>query len=135
MSHNYHKNYTQYSKFNNEPKETELVPDACGLDGCGFDENKSAFNEQSIEGQTTIPEVEPEIPTAEPEILKIGKVYKCELLNVRKLPNRDAKVLSKIAKDSEVMIDEKASTATFYKVCTEHGVEGYCMKAFIKLLS
>lgn len=161
MSHNpnnHHKNYTHYSKMNNESvvndipevKEDEWVPDACGLNGCGADEIESASNEQPIEGQTVIPEVEPEAfaepaikpvmvvepePTAEPKIMKIGKVYGCKRLNVREQPSASAAIVSEIDEGIEVMIDEEKSNALFYKICTEHGIEGYCMKKFIAIES
>ena len=136
-----HKNYTRYSKMNGEEpmliNEPEIVV-----------ENENAIIEQPIEGQTMIPEVEPEmvtevnaivetIPETEPEPaveLTMGRVYGCKKLNVRKLPAQDAKILCELIERSEVMIDEKASTALFYKVCTESGVEGYCVKKFVKIL-
>lgn len=121
------RNYTQYSKMSNEESAVAINPIV--------EETESAIIEPPIEGQTTIPEVVPAIePAIKPEIRKIGKVFNCEKLNVRMLPNKEAKVVSKIAEGVEVMINEKASTATFYKVCTEHGIEGYCMKQFIKVL-
>jgi len=33
---------------------------------------------------------------------------------------------------AEVEIDELESTDDFYKICTASGVEGYCMKKFIR---
>ena len=139
MSHKHRNNYTQYSKMsgedvaltnNTEIPEAEPVDDACGLNGCGFVENESASIEQPVEGQITIPEIEPE-PTIKPVVRKIGKVSECSKLKVRKLPSPDAKVVGVIDEGAEVMIDADASTLMFYKVCTECGIEGYCMKKFI----
>lgn len=118
------KNYTQYSKMINEEPIVE---------------NESAIIGEPIEEPTVTPEVEPEIvsehePTIEPETYLIGRVVGCKKLNIRKLPSQDAKVLCELTERSEVMIDEKASTALFYKVCTESGIEGYCVKKFIKIL-
>ena len=114
------KHYTQYSKFSGEEPEPEV-------------EEETVEEEQPLEGQTTIPEVEPEVPAA--EIRKFGKINNCKKLNVRKLPSRDAEIVSELIEGSEVMIDEKESTALFYKICTEHGIEGFCMKQFIKVLA
>ena len=114
------KRYTQYSKFSGEEPETEV-------------EEETVEEEQPLEGQTTISEVEPEVPAA--EIRKFGKINNCKKLNVRKLPSRDAEIISELVEGSEVMIDEKESTALFYKICTEHGIEGFCMKQFIKVLA
>ena len=113
------KRYTQYSKFSGEESETEV-------------EEETVEEERPIEGQIVIPEVE---PVVEPEIRKFGKVNNCKKLNVRKLPSRDAEIVSELIEGSEVMIDENESTALFYKICTEHGIEGFCMKQFIKVLA
>ena len=121
------KRYTQYSKFSGEEPETEI-------------EEETVEEERPIEGQIVIPEVESEpvfvspMPEVEPEIRKFGKITGCKKLNVRKLPSRDAEIVSELIEGSEVMIDENESTALFYKICTEHGIEGFCMKDFIKVL-
>ena len=121
------KRYTQYSKFSGEEPETEV-------------EEETVEEERPIEGQIVIPEVESEpvfvspMPEVEPEIRKFGKITGCKKLNVRKLPSRDAEIVSELIEGSEVMIDENESTALFYKICTEHGIEGFCMKDFIKVL-
>ena len=122
------KHYTQYSKFSGEEPETEI-------------EEETVEEEQPLEGQIVIPEVESEpvfvspMSEVEPEIRKFGKINNCKKLNVRKLPSRDAEIISELVEGSEVMIDEKESTALFYKICTEHGIEGFCMKQFIKVLA
>ena len=127
------KHYTQYSKFSGE--EPMLVNDP---EFEVEEENKEKV-EEPIEGQIVIPEVEPEPvsdpePSVEPENRKFGKVSNCKKLNIRKLPSRDAEIVSELIEGSEVMINEKESTALFYKICTEHGIEGYCMKNFIKVV-
>ena len=121
------KHYTQYSKFSGEESMLTNDPEL---------EVKEEIIEEPIEGQTVISEVEPIIPepVAEPEIRKFGQVSGCKKLNVRKLPSRDAEIVSELVSGSEVMIDEKASTALFYKICTEHGIDGYCMKDYITVL-
>ena len=126
------KHYTQYSKFSGE--EPMLINDPeLEVKEEVIDKNI----EEPIEGQTVISEVEPIIPepVAEPEVQKFGQVSSCKKLNVRKLPSRDAEIVSELAEGIKIMIDEKTSTALFYKICTEHGIEGYCMKDFIKVLA
>ena len=125
------KHYTQYSKFSGE--EPMLVNDP----ELEVEEAVEEKVEEPIKGQIVIPEVEPEPnpePSVEPENRKFGKVSNCKKLNIRKLPSRDAEIVSELIEGSEVMIDEKESTALFYKICTEHGIEGYCMKNFIKVV-
>ena len=132
------KHYTQYSKFSGEEPMTIQLNDLYDEDhGEIIDENESVATEEPIEGQTVIPEVKPvpdSEPVVEPEIRKFGQVSGCKKLNVRKLPSRDAEIVSELVEGSKVMIDKKESTALFYKICTEHGIEGYCMKNFIKVL-
>ena len=125
------KRYTQYSKFSGE--EPMLVNDP----ELEVEEAVEEKVEEPIEGQIVIPEVEPEPdpePSVEPENQKFGKVSNCKKLNIRKLPSRDAEIVSELIEGSEVMIDEKESTALFYKICTEHGIDGYCMKDYIKVV-
>lgn len=131
------KHYTQYSKFRGEKPMSIQPNDLYDEDHDKIiDENESVVTEEPIEGQIVIPEVESEPESAvEPEIQKFGKINNCKKLNVRKLPNRDAEIVSELVEGSEVMIDEKESTALFYKICTEHGIEGFCMKQFIKVLA
>ena len=133
------KHYTQYSKFNSE--ETILINNP----ELEVEDTVEEKVDEPIEGQIVIPEVEPEPvfiasvsdpePSVEPENRKFGKVSNCKKLNIRKLPSRDAEIVSELIEGSEVMIDEKESTALFYKICTEHGIEGFCMKQFIKVLT
>ena len=127
------KHYTQYSKFSGE--EPMLVNDP----ELEVEDTVEEKVDEPIEGQIVIPEVEPELvsdpePSVEPENRKFGKISNCKKLNVRKLPSRDAEIISELVEGSEVMIDEKESTALFYKICTEHGIDGYCMKDYITVL-
>ena len=127
------KHYTQYSKFSGE--EPMLVNDP----ELEVEDTVEEKVDEPIEGQIVIPEVESEPvsdpePSVEPENRKFGKISNCKKLNVRKLPSRDAEIVSELVEGSEVMIDEKESTALFYKICTEHGIDGYCMKDYITVL-
>ena len=126
------KHYTQYSRFSGEESMPVNHPELKDEEEV-IDKNI----EEPIEGQTVISGVEPITPesVAEPEIQKFGQVSGCKKLNVRKLPSRDAEIVRELAGGIKVMIDEKTSTALFYKICTEHGIEGYCMKDFIKVLA
>lgn len=61
----------------------------------------------------------------------IGLVSNCANLRIRKEPDDKAEVLGMISVNTEVMIDEDKSTDEFYKVYTDSGLEGFCMKQFI----
>lgn len=123
------KHYTQYSKFSGE--ETILINNP----ELEVEDTVKEKVDEPIDGQIVIPELVIPEPVVEPENRKFGKVSNCKKLNIRKLPSRDAEIVSELIEGSEVMIDEKESTALFYKICTEHGIEGFCMKQFIKVLA
>lgn len=116
MSKKHNRNYTDYTK----PQQPAPV---------GEEEVKveAPVVEETVEEVV----VEEEIP-AEPECV-YGSVAGCERLNVRKAPNASASIITTLVTDTEVMIDKDNSTDDFYKICTGAGVEGYCMKKFIKL--
>ena len=64
-----------------------------------------------------------------------GKVVNCDLLRVRKEPSLEAEELTRVSKDSElVIISSFNESDTFYKIMTPDGIEGYCMKDFISLV-
>lgn len=68
---------------------------------------------------------------------KVGIVDNCVKLNLRSEPKLDARnenVITELLAGSVVVIDEEKSTDSFYKVTTETGREGYCMKSFIGII-
>lgn len=65
----------------------------------------------------------------------IGIVNNCTSLNVRANPNLAAPIITTIPVGTEVMIDDTHSTSDFYKVCNAAGIEGYCVKRYIKIQS
>ena len=62
-----------------------------------------------------------------------GVVVDCVKLNVRKSPAADATILAEISVGTKVQIIDKESTKDFYHVCTATGIDGFCMKKFIKI--
>ena len=67
---------------------------------------------------------------------KVGIVANCEKLNLRRSPLKDsdgANIITELLPGVAVVIDEDESTPNFYKVITESGLEGYCMRQFIEL--
>lgn len=92
--------------------------------------SKNSENRGKREMTNPIDEVTP-TEVAEEVIPKIGVVTDCVKLNVREEADPTADILCEILLGSEVVIDETESTDDFYKVCTETGVEGFCMKRYI----
>lgn len=61
----------------------------------------------------------------------IGVVTGCNKLNVRKSPSPKADKVATVEVDSKLMIDKDESTAEYYKVYTESGIDGYCVKEYV----
>lgn len=77
----------------------------------------------------------PAVPVHEntkPETRK-AVVHNCTKLNVRENPNPKANVLTTIYVGDEVTIYGSDYSGNYYSVCTEHGVEGYCVKDYLKI--
>lgn len=62
-----------------------------------------------------------------------GRVVKCERLNVRENPSKESLAVHKLQKGSTVAINFEDSTDNFYKIYTEVGIEGFCIKEFIEI--
>lgn len=76
-------------------------------------------------------EVEKQQPKVEEP--RIGTVVDCVKLNVRKNPFADAPVITEIAAGTEVIILNDGSNKEFHHICTGTGIDGFCMKKFIKV--
>ena len=101
----------------------------------GFRENVNLVDEtaEPVEPVVTEETVETEESV---KTMMSGIVVNCEKLNLRKSPLKDsdgANVITTLLAGAAVVINESDSTPNFYKVTTETGLEGYCMKQFIKL--
>ena len=81
----------------------------------------------------SVEEHEPEPETEQKSEFIVGIVIECSRLRVRSYPELDANVICEIDAGAQVVIDNAESTEDFYKVCTETGIDGYCMKKFIKI--
>lgn len=122
---NKHRDYTKYAKTQDEPAMAVI-------DSPSFEEAIEPV--ETAEVVEPIEAVEPAIETAieTASAPKIGRVFGCTSLNVRKAPKTNAVVICTINCHAEVEIDELESTDDFYKICTASGIEGYCMKKFIR---
>ena len=64
-------------------------------------------------------------------IFRIGVVTDCDSLNIFKCPEPDAEIICKITALSELMIDDSKSSGEWLSVCTEAGMEGFCLRKFV----
>ena len=125
MSHK----YTNYSKSNTNieaPADTQVVDETSSIASENYTVNETENDtvnetENSVENETL------------EDIRVMGEVVGCEMLKVRETGYLDGSVICTIPKGTKVLVDEKESTLEFYKVCTESGAEGFCMKMYILL--
>ena len=122
--HDYTKHSNKNNKYENKSRIERKFESA--------DEMVEALNNQKHEVANSDPVVAPAVPEMKAP-KNLGKVVDCIKLNVREEPSTKASVVFEINVGSTVFIDETCSTNEFYKICTEHGVEGYCMKKFIEI--
>lgn len=115
---------------NEEVTETEVV------------ETTEEVTETTVEGDqetTEVVETTEEVTETQeqPEIIQnellTGKINGCEKLYVRKEASKDSEPAGIITSETVLTIDEENSTEDFYKVTTNEGLEGYCVKKFVKI--
>ena len=90
--------------------------------------------DEVLEEVAELAEVEVEV-AVEPENVQLGKVVGCAQLNVRTEPSLLAELATDrpLNRNAELMVYPDESTDEFYKICTESGLEGFCMKKFIAI--
>lgn len=85
----------------------------------------------NVEGITK-EESEPIVEDTPDHVLVHG-VVNCDRLNIRCNPNIHSNVRCTVKAGTELMINKESSTDRWYSVCTSAGVEGFCMKDYIKV--
>lgn len=118
-------NYNKYSKKTKEEAiEQPVVEEVVSEDVV----REEVTEQPAVEAFESMSEpVEKEVPAS------IGVVVDCSKLNVRRRPSINAEIECEIVKGTEVEVNEAESTNEFYKIYTAAGIEGYCMKQFIKI--
>ena len=142
MSHHNH-NYTNYSNKNiasNQEAvdaiEEKVVNEEQAIEEKVVNEEQAVEEKVANESQQNISDPESDIDVAANDETSelIGYVTDCVKLNVREAASKDSNALCEIILNSKVIVDEENSTDDFYKVTTETGVEGYCMKQYINVI-
>jgi uncharacterized protein YgiM (DUF1202 family) len=67
------------------------------------------------------------------ETVSVGFVDNCDRLNVRTQPDKNAQVLTIIVRNMAVQVNIEDSTDLFYKVKTQSGLTGFCVKEYITI--
>jgi len=123
-------NYQNYSKrYNNQKPQVEkpAVEETAEEIVEQVEDTAEEQIEETVEGVEEVEEVslEDAVETV------IGIVSDCKKLNVRKLPSPDADKVTVVEEGTPLMLDLDNSTGNYYKVYTESGVEGYCLKEYV----
>lgn len=103
------------------------------------EETINKVEESTNEIEETKEEVTKEV--TEPDIIVpiiennevIGKISGFEKLYVRKEASKDSEPVGIVTDKDDLSIDVASSTDDFYKVITSNGLEGYCVKEFVKI--
>lgn len=102
--------------------------------------NEAEETTEEVTEEVTEPEVIVPISYLYPDIEDgvenneiIGKISGFTKLYVRKEANKDSEPVGIVTDKDDLSIDVAHSTDDFYKVITSNGLEGYCVKEFVKI--
>ena len=93
------------------------------------EETTEEVTEEVTEPEIIVPNIENNVENNE----VIGKISGFEKLYVRKEASKDSEPVGIVTDKDDLSIDVAHSTDDFYKVITSNGLEGYCVKEFVKI--
>lgn len=93
------------------------------------EETTKEVTEEVTEPEVIVPSIENNVENNE----VIGKISGFEKLYVRKEASKDSEPVGIVTDKDDISIDVAHSTDDFYKVITSNGLEGYCVKEFVKI--
>lgn len=76
---------------------------------------------------------DPAAEVVEPTVVT-GFVTECAKLNIRKKPSLGGDVVCVVPINTKLIIDEKSSKVDWYKITTDDGKYGYCMKKYVNIV-
>lgn len=94
-----------------------------------IEETTGEVTEEVTEPEVIVPSIENNVENNE----VIGKISGFEKLYVRKEASKDSEPVGIVTDKDNLSIDVARSTDDFYKVITSNGLEGYCVKEFVKI--
>lgn len=62
-----------------------------------------------------------------------GVVVDCRALNIREDASLSSRSIGHVNAGDDLLIDEKYSTDDFWRITSPSGVQGYCMKHYVKI--
>lgn len=123
------RNYTNYSKF--EPEVDTPVVEETPVEIGVVEE--AVVEETPVEESVVNETIVEEAPVEETSKVILGVVSDCNKLNIRSGADKNSNVEAVVPVDTKLQIDLEKSTNDWYSVCTEAGIEGYCMKMFVSI--
>lgn len=127
---------TNYNKMYNKPKAEVQEPVEQEVETV-VEAPAETPAESAVEIQMAIEEVaEPEVLTPEESEEPnpfTAVVVGCAKLNVREEPAPNGAVIAVIDASNEVVVYDSESFGNYYKICTAAGIQGYCVKDYLKL--
>ena len=94
--------------------------------------NKNYKNYSKPNNQVEEPQIAEE-EVSKPKKQMIGVVIDCSSLNIRAKSNINSEIIATVKAGTELLFNEDESVNEWYKVCTEAGIEGFCMKKYISI--
>ena len=95
--------------------------------------NKNKRDQIKPSDENMTPPVEETEANVQEEPKKVsGIVVDCNRLNIRTKPSINSQPVGNVTVNSEVTINLNQSNNEWFKVITKDGVEGFCMKKYVK---
>lgn len=117
--------YYAYENKNNSLKD---VNEEIEKEIAEVNETEEIDEVEEVEETEEIDEVEEE---EEEDTTVVGTVTGCQKLNVRAKADIKAEVVCQVSEKAVLLIDTDESTDEWYKIYTEAGMEGFCMKKYV----
>lgn len=97
------------------------------------EETTEEVTEEVTEPEVIVPNIENNVENNVENNEVIGKISGFEKLYVRKEASKNSEPVGIVTDKDDLSIDVARSTDDFYKVITSNGLEGYCVKEFVKI--
>ena len=93
------------------------------------EETTEEVTEEVTDQEVIVPSIDNNVENNE----IIGKINGFKNLYVRKEASKDSEPVGIVTDKDDLSLDVAHSTDDFYKVITSNGLEGYCVKEFVKI--
>ena len=121
------KNYKQYNKMRGVRENVNPVDEVADVE-VDIDESVSYIPTPE---EMEIP-VEEQVEEPKTESL-VGVVENCKRLNIRVQPMKEAAVVCVVNEGTVLLIEPDATDKDWFRVYTEAGVAGFCMRQFVRV--